>query len=85
MIWQLRRNVMAQEHIDQLKKARTDMIDERRKFAQMLGKPDARKAFIEIQAVIREIDKAIVEETESVKSANARADTRRIEPESYED
>jgi hypothetical protein len=57
---------MANKHIDILMQARQQMLDTRRTWAEVLGKPfdrvqtpNARVGFIETQQVIEAIDRAI--------------------------
>jgi hypothetical protein len=63
---------MSEEHTDNLKKARAQLIGARRTFAQVLagayerGKTEeVRERFVEIQAAIEAIDRAIEDEKRS--------------------
>jgi len=60
---------MSEEHIDDLKKARAQLIEQRWAFAKVLAAPydrgkteQARERFLEIQAAIEAMDRAIDDE-----------------------
>jgi hypothetical protein len=58
---------MAQEHIEELRKARSSLVNERRNRAKILVNPGARTSaalmsFIEVQQTIEAIDRAIKDE-----------------------
>ena len=60
---------MSQEHIDDLKKARAQLIEQRRAFAKVLAGPydrgkteQARERFLEIQVAIEAVGRAIDDE-----------------------
>jgi hypothetical protein len=58
---------MAQEHIEELRKARSSLVNERRNRAKILVYPGARTSaalmsFIEVQQTIEAIDHAIKDE-----------------------
>ena len=63
---------MSEQHIDDLKKARAQLIEQRRAFAKVLAGPydrgkteQARERFLEIQAAIEAMDRAMDDETGS--------------------
>ena len=73
---------MSEEHIGNLKKARAQLIEQRRAFVQVLAGPydrgkteQAREKFMEIQATIDAMDRAIEDEEESRRS---RSEERRV-------
>jgi hypothetical protein len=60
---------MSDEHTDDLKKARAQLVEERRRYAKVLAGPysrgkteDAHERFVEIQATIEAMDRAIEDE-----------------------
>ena len=60
---------MSEEHTDNLKKARARLIEQRRAFVKVLAGPydrgkteQAREKFLEIQAAIEAMDRAIEDE-----------------------
>ena len=60
---------MSEEHTNNLKKARAQLIEQRRVFAKVLAGPyergkteQAREKFLEIQAAIEAMDRAIEDE-----------------------
>jgi hypothetical protein len=64
-----REAIMSEEHIDDLKKARAQLIEQRRAFAKVLAGPydrgkteQARERFLDIQAAIEAMDRAIDDE-----------------------
>jgi hypothetical protein len=71
---------MSEEHIGNLKKARAQLIEQRRAFVQVLAGPydrgkteQAREKFMEIQATIDAMDRAIEDEEESRRSVQDRS------------
>jgi hypothetical protein len=61
--------IMSQEHTDDLKKARAQLIEQRRAFAKVLAGPydrgkteQARERLLEIQVAIEAMDRAIDDE-----------------------
>ena len=67
---------MSEEHTDNLKKARARLIEQRRAFVKVLAGPyergkteQARENFMEIQAAIESMDRAIEDEQGSRRDA----------------
>lgn len=66
---------MSEEHANNLKKARAQLIEQRRAFAKVLAGPydrgkteQAREKFLDIQATIEAIDRAVADEEEHGES-----------------
>ena len=71
---------MNDEHIDNLRKARAQLIEQRRAFIQVLAGPydrgkteQAREGFIETQAAIEAMDRAIEDEEETRRAVYDRS------------
>jgi hypothetical protein len=75
-----REAIMNDEHIDNLRKARAQLIEQRRALIQVLAGPydrgkteQAREGFMETQAAIEAMDRAIEDEEETRRAVYDRS------------
>jgi hypothetical protein len=76
-----REAIMNDEHIDNLRQARGQLIEQRRAFIQVLAGPydrgkteQAREGFMETQAAIEAMDRAIEDEEETRRDSGQKTE-----------